>query len=54
MSQYNKLSDFQYTRFHILDVQLHFELFRSVGISAMMVNMVMTLDCAYLARMETK
>ncbi len=25
MSQYNKLSDIQYARFHILPVDLHFE-----------------------------
>ncbi len=32
MSQYNKLSDYRYVRFHILAVHLHFALFWSGGI----------------------
>ncbi len=31
MFQYNKLSDFQYARFQILAVHLHFEMFLSAG-----------------------
>ncbi len=36
MSQYNKLSDIQYTRFQILHVDLHFGLFWSAGIPTML------------------
>ncbi len=35
MYQYNKLSDTQYARFHILPVDLHFGLFWSTGIPTM-------------------
>ncbi len=35
MSQYNKLSDIQYARFHILPVDFHFGLFLSAGIPTM-------------------
>ncbi len=35
MSQYNKLSDIQYAKFHIRPVDLHFGLFWSAGIPIM-------------------
>ncbi len=35
MSQYNKLSDFQYARFQLLAMHLHFELFQSGGIHSL-------------------
>ncbi len=38
MSQYNKLSDIQYARFHILPMDLHFETVWSAGITTMYVG----------------
>ncbi len=52
MSQYNEPSNIQYARFQILPVDLHFELFWSVGIPTILVAITMDEALEYI-RLET-